>query len=101
MSAFVFKDTAENPATAISVGAAATEIVSASSGRDTLIIQNTHASQTLTVVLDRTAANGGTDSAPGVGLVIAAGAMLVLEGYRGYVNAYGSGAATTGTVVEF
>lgn len=103
MSALCYKDTAELDGSAVtSVGLAAAEIVAASGGRDTLIIQNTHATQTMRIVLDRTAANGGTNATATTGLLIAAnGGSLTLEGYRGYVNAIASGATTTYTVVTF
>lgn len=103
MSALCYKDTAELHGGAVTtLGAAAAEIVVASGGRDTVIIQNTHATQTMRVVLARTAANGGTDATATTGLLLAAnGGSITLEGYRGYVNGIASAAATTYTVVAF
>lgn len=97
------KSEAELPGTAVTtVGAAATEIVTPSDGRDTLIIQNTHATQAMRVALSRTAANGGADVTMATGILLAAnGGVIVLEGYRGYVQAIAAGAATTYTVVTY
>jgi len=103
MSSFIMKSEAELPGTAVTtVGAAAAEIVTPSDGRDTVIIQNTHATQAMRVALTRTAANGGTDVTMTTGLLLAAnGGSVTLEGYRGYAQAIAAGAATTYTVVTY
>lgn len=74
---------------AFSVGTSAAVIVSAGQKTKSLIIKNTHASQTLFV---------GDDSSVSdtTGFPVAAGESISIEGYNGPVYGYGSGADTTG-----
>lgn len=76
-----------------SVGVAAVLLVAARNRRESVIVQNNHATQTLHI---------GSDSAVTTltGLKIAAAASLTLDGYQGDVYAIGSGAATTANFFE-
>lgn len=71
-----------------SIGGTAALLLDVRARRETAIIQNNHATQTLHLGNDAnvTTANG---------LKIAAGGSVTLEGYQGAIWAIGSGAATT------
>lgn len=76
-----------------SIGAAAALLVAARGRRESVIIQNNHATQTLHIGSDLSVTTS-------TGLKIAAGGSLTLEGYQGDVYAIGSGAATTANYFE-
>jgi hypothetical protein len=77
----------------IAVGAAATLIVAARGRRESIIIQNNHATQTLHI--------GDDDQVTtATGLKLAAGASVTLDGYQGAVYGIGSGAGTTTNYFE-
>lgn len=77
---------------AVSIGAAAALIKAANSRRESIVVQNVHATQVLYV---------GTDSSvtDANGLKLAAGESIRLE-TKSAIYGYGSGAATTGRYFE-
>lgn len=71
-----------------SIGGTAALLLDTRARRESVIIQNNHATQTLHLGND---ANVTTSN----GLKLAAGASVTLEGYQGAIWAIGSGAGTT------
>lgn len=78
---------------AFSVGSSAAVIVAANNRRESVVIQNTHASQDLYVGTDSSVTNAN-------GLKVPAGQSVEFTSYQGSVYGYGSGAATTGRYLE-
>lgn len=78
---------------AISVGSSAAVVVGANNRRESVAIQNTHASQDLYLGFDASVTNAS-------GFKVAAGQSVTFFSYQGAIYGYGSGAATTGRYLE-
>lgn len=76
-----------------SIGGTATRLVAARARRESTIIQNNHATQTLHI-------GGDSSVTTSTGMKIAAGGSLTLDGYQGDIWAIGSGAGTTANYFE-
>ena len=77
----------------ISVGAAAAVVVAANNRRESVYIQNTHATQDLYLGYDSSVTDAN-------GFKLAAGQSIEIKSHQGPVYGYGSGAATTGRYLE-
>ena len=84
---------AKNPGSVVTVGTASAALVAENRERLEVFITNTHATQVVSLSL------GGTAVA-GSGIVLAAGASIVITSFMGAINAIGSGAGTTIAVTE-
>lgn len=84
---------AKNPGSVVTVGAASAPLVAENRERIEVFIANTHATQAASLSL------GGVAVA-GSGIVLPAGASIVITSFMGAINAIGSGAGTTIAVAE-
>ena len=94
MSAIVKKSVADEPGTAVSVGAASTVVAAANPDRAEITIQNDHATQVVYLKL------GGTAEANKGLRLNAAGGSWTSQAYTGAVAAIATGAATGVLVTE-
>lgn len=87
-------DTATAPA-AVSVGAAAVQLLAANANRRSFLVSNLHATQVLHLGFH------ATDPATGTGIRVGPGETREIAGWTGIVKGIATGATTPVAVVEF